>query len=190
MWSEYWFSPRIAAEPGQARGTRSPEAARRSATWAYWSDDTRDVAERLGSRWDGLSAVDAARRLVDYGPNVLRETRRLSRAGSTDGRQRQHDVERVGHADVLHLRPAALSLLVVLTSWRWPWIGAVAEIGYTVTTQARVVVEAYNLFDAEVSDIDYFYRSRLPGEPLDGIDDVHLHPSLPRTARVTLRVAF
>jgi hypothetical protein len=64
------------------------------------------------------------------------------------------------------------------------------EIGYTVTRQARVVVEGYNLLDAAVSDIDYFYRSRLPGEPLAGVDDVHLHPSVPRTARVTLRVTF
>jgi hypothetical protein len=65
-----------------------------------------------------------------------------------------------------------------------------SEIGYGVARQARLMLEVFNLFDAEVSDIDYFYRSRLPGEPFEGMDDVHLHPSLPRTARVTLRVSF
>ena len=64
------------------------------------------------------------------------------------------------------------------------------EIGYSVTRRTRVVVEAFNLFDADVSDIDYFYTSRLPGEPLEGVDDVHTHPSIPRTARVSLQVSF
>ena len=36
------------------------------------------------------------------------------------------------------------------------------EIGYRLSSRARLVLEAFNLFDAEVSDIDYFYASRLP----------------------------
>jgi hypothetical protein len=64
------------------------------------------------------------------------------------------------------------------------------EVGYSLTSRARLVLDLFNVFDAEVSDIDYFYRSRLPGEPADGVDDVHTHPSLPRSARVTLQVGF
>ena len=64
------------------------------------------------------------------------------------------------------------------------------EIGYRVSSRARVVVEGYNLFDSTVSDIDYFYTSRLPGEPDEGVDDVHTHPAIPRTARVSLQVTF
>jgi hypothetical protein len=64
------------------------------------------------------------------------------------------------------------------------------EVGYGVTNRTRVMLEMSNLFNSDVSDIDYFYRSRLPGEPLAGVDDIHLHPSLPRTARVTLQVSF
>jgi hypothetical protein len=64
------------------------------------------------------------------------------------------------------------------------------EVGYRISRWARVVVEAFNLFDAEVSDIDYFYTSRLPGEPLQGIDGIHTHPTLPRTARLNLVVGF
>jgi hypothetical protein len=64
------------------------------------------------------------------------------------------------------------------------------EVGYNLSPRARLVLEGFNLFDSKVSDIDYFYTSRLPGEPTAGVDDVHLHPSLPRTARLALRVLF
>ncbi len=64
------------------------------------------------------------------------------------------------------------------------------EIGYRFSNKARIVLEVFNLFDAKVSDIDYFYTSRLQGEPLDGVDDVHTHPALPRSARVGLRLSF
>ena len=40
------------------------------------------------------------------------------------------------------------------------------------------------------SDIDYFYRSRLPGEPAGGIDDFHTHPAAPRSARINLIFGF
>ena len=40
------------------------------------------------------------------------------------------------------------------------------------------------------SDIDYFYASRLPGEPAEGVEDIHTHPALPRTVRVGLQVGF
>jgi hypothetical protein len=52
------------------------------------------------------------------------------------------------------------------------------------------VLEAFNIFDARVSDIDYFYASRLPGEPAEGVEDIHLHPALPRSARIGLQFAF
>jgi hypothetical protein len=64
------------------------------------------------------------------------------------------------------------------------------EAGYRLSDKARVVLEVFNLFDSKVSDIDYFYRSRLPGETLEGVDDVHTHPALPRSARVGLRFSF
>jgi outer membrane receptor protein involved in Fe transport len=64
------------------------------------------------------------------------------------------------------------------------------EIGYRFSPQLRLTVEGFNLFDSEVSDIDYYYTSRLPGEPPEGVDDIHLHPALPRSARVSLRVSF
>ena len=64
------------------------------------------------------------------------------------------------------------------------------EVGYRVSRKARLVLELFNIFDAEVSDIDYFYTSRLLGEPAGGVDDVHTHPALPRSARFGLQVSF
>jgi hypothetical protein len=64
------------------------------------------------------------------------------------------------------------------------------EAGYTVSRSLRLAVDVFNLLDARDSDVDYVYTSRLPGEPLEGIAGVHLHPTLPRTARVSLVVGF
>lgn len=64
------------------------------------------------------------------------------------------------------------------------------EVGYRLSNNARLVLEAFNIFDAEVSDIDYFYPSRLPGEPADGVEDIHTHPALPRSARVGIQFSF
>ena len=55
---------------------------------------------------------------------------------------------------------------------------------------SRWCSKLFNLFDAEVSDIDYFYASRLPGEPAEGVEDIHTHPALPRSARVGLQLSF
>ncbi len=64
------------------------------------------------------------------------------------------------------------------------------EIGYRLGARYRLVLDAYNLLNARDSDIDYVYTSRLPGEPLDGIEDRHFHPAVPRTVRATLQVSF
>ncbi len=64
------------------------------------------------------------------------------------------------------------------------------QAGLRLGRNATVVVDIFNLFDAEVSDIDYFYTSRLPGEPAGGSTTFHLHPALPRSARVSLRLGF
>ena len=60
----------------------------------------------------------------------------------------------------------------------------------SVATHLKLALDVFNLFNAADSDIDYYYASRLPGEPLGGVDDIHLHPALPRTARLGLVVGF
>jgi outer membrane receptor protein involved in Fe transport len=64
------------------------------------------------------------------------------------------------------------------------------EAGYQLFKAIRVNAQIYNMLNAEVSDIDYYFASRLPGEPLSGVDDIHVHPAVPRTLRVSLIVGF
>jgi len=64
------------------------------------------------------------------------------------------------------------------------------QAGYRLRPNVKVAIDVFNLLNAADSDIDYFYTSRLPGEPSTGIDDIHTHPTLPRTARVNLIVGF
>jgi outer membrane receptor protein involved in Fe transport len=62
--------------------------------------------------------------------------------------------------------------------------------GYRFAKNVRLAVDVFNLLNAPDSDVDYFYTSRLPGEPLGGVGDIHAHPTVPRTARVNLIVGF
>ena len=69
-------------------------------------------------------------------------------------------------------RAAASSLFNLGLGYRWG--------------SARLDVSILNLLDEEHSDIQYFYTSRLVGEPAGGVEDVHFHPAEPRQLRVSL----
>jgi len=60
-----------------------------------------------------------------------------------------------------------------------------ARLGYKFDNGLIVRLDAFNLFDAEASQIDYYYASRLPGEPAGGVDDIHFHPLEPRSFRLS-----
>jgi outer membrane receptor protein involved in Fe transport len=62
--------------------------------------------------------------------------------------------------------------------------------GYQLLKNLRATADVFNLFDGKVSDIDYYFASRLPGEPLGGIQDIHIHPAVPRTIRISAVIAF
>ena len=64
------------------------------------------------------------------------------------------------------------------------------RIGYALSNDAKLTLDVFNLFDRRASDIDYYYASRLRGEPPQGVSDVHFHPVEPRSARVTLVARF
>ncbi len=65
-----------------------------------------------------------------------------------------------------------------------------ANLGYRLTPRVSLGLDVFNLLDAKDSDIDYFYTSRLPGEPLAGVDDIHTHPSEPREFRMSVTATF
>ena len=55
----------------------------------------------------------------------------------------------------------------------------------------KLNLDVFNLFNnRQASQIDYFYVSRLPGEPLAGVADRHFHPVEPLAFRLTLAKAF
>ena len=53
-----------------------------------------------------------------------------------------------------------------------------------------LTVDVFNLTDVKVSDIDYYYESRLPGEPAQGRADIHTHPLESRSVRISLSTSF
>src|SRR5262249_13814230 len=50
--------------------------------------------------------------------------------------------------------------------------------GYRLTRTVRLALDVFNVLNAPASDVDYYYTSRLPGEPTAGVADIHLHPAL------------
>lgn len=63
------------------------------------------------------------------------------------------------------------------------------QLGYRFG-EARVTLAVFNLFDEKHSDIQYFYASRLAGEPVGGVEDLHFHPAEPRAFRVQVSWGF
>ncbi|MCR9106537.1 MAG: TonB-dependent receptor [Gammaproteobacteria bacterium] len=54
----------------------------------------------------------------------------------------------------------------------------------------QVQLDVLNLFDSNDHDIDYFYASRLPGEPAEGIEDNHFKVFEPRQLRLAMSYRF
>ena len=65
-----------------------------------------------------------------------------------------------------------------------------ARASYEIAAGTHLDVDLFNLTNAKVSDIDYFYTSRLQGEPAVGVDDVHSHPIEPRSVRIGISRRF
>ena len=64
------------------------------------------------------------------------------------------------------------------------------RVGYKISPRIRVDLEGFNLTNRKASAIDYYYTSRLPGEPAAGVNDIHFHPIESRSFRVTLSTNF
>ncbi len=66
------------------------------------------------------------------------------------------------------------------------------QVGYKMTKATQISLEAFNMLDKKASAIDYYYNSRLPGEPNDGVGtpDIHFHPMESRSFRLALHSTF
>ena len=65
-----------------------------------------------------------------------------------------------------------------------------ARAGYRFDNGLRLQLDVLNLFNAKTNQIEYYYLSRLPGEPIDGVADRHVHPAEPLAVRLTLAGRF
>lgn len=62
--------------------------------------------------------------------------------------------------------------------------------GYRLTPALRLGVQVLNVLNSRDHEIDYYYSSRLPGEPAAGVNDFHFHPLNPIEGRVTLTYQY
>ena len=118
------------------------------------------------------------------GPFVPGSVPRVASAGVT--------VQRLGPWSAgLHLRHVGPRPLVEDGSVRSASLTlADLRVGYRMAPRVDLLLDVFNLADRSANDIEYFYRSRLAGEPAAGVDDRHVHPAEPRTVRLSLRVGF
>jgi outer membrane receptor protein involved in Fe transport len=65
-----------------------------------------------------------------------------------------------------------------------------ARAGYRFDNGLRLQLDILNLFNAKTNQIEYYYLSRLPGEPIGGVADRHVHPAEPLAVRLTLAGRF
>jgi hypothetical protein len=65
-----------------------------------------------------------------------------------------------------------------------------ARVAFRLSPRYSLAVDAFNITNAKVSDIDYYYASRLAGEPAQGVNDIHMHPLEPFTVRASFSASF
>ncbi|MBU1362521.1 MAG: TonB-dependent receptor [Gammaproteobacteria bacterium] len=63
------------------------------------------------------------------------------------------------------------------------------RVGYKFGRRTQLVLDVYNLFDRKVNDIEYWYDSQLASEGA-AVDDRHVHPTEPRSLRLTISHRF
>lgn len=53
------------------------------------------------------------------------------------------------------------------------------DAGYKINTHIKVQLSIYNLFNTHADSSAYYYTSRLPGEPAEGVAGIQVHPLEP-----------
>ena len=53
------------------------------------------------------------------------------------------------------------------------------DVGYKVSSNLKLQLSLYNLFNTHASSSAYYYTARLRGEPLQGVDGTQVHPLEP-----------
>ena len=61
-------------------------------------------------------------------------------------------------------------------------------MGYKFNAKLKLQLSLFNLFNTHANSSAYYYTSRLPGEPLDGVDGIQVHPLEPFSG--VLKITF
>ncbi|MFL5298151.1 MAG: TonB-dependent receptor domain-containing protein, partial [Phenylobacterium sp.] len=64
------------------------------------------------------------------------------------------------------------------------------NVGYKVSEQLRVQLDVFNVTNSKDDAADYLYTDRLRGEPVEGVEDIHIHPLEPISARLAVTAKF
>ncbi len=64
------------------------------------------------------------------------------------------------------------------------------DVGYDTASGWTFSLGLYNILDKKAQAAQFWYVDRLPGEPAQGVADVHAHPLEPITARLTVAKRF
>jgi hypothetical protein len=168
----------------------------------YNADVGQTEAGRPGKRTGvELTAQYRPARWIELNANVA-----ISRARYTDG-----DLA----GDRIEDAPAVVASAGLLVDNLGPWFGAVEfrdlgkhalvsdnsvkssgykeinlDVGYKITPTLKVQLNIFNLLNSHADAADYLYTDRLPGEPAEGVEDVHSHPLEPISARLGVTATF
>jgi hypothetical protein len=164
-------------------GATEPSAAsrRRGVTWAnYWRPLSALAIDAdisfAGARFAGVPAGEA------HVPGALESVLAAGIAWTPPGK---------GLLGALRVRSFGAYPLVEDNSVRASATTLLnGDAGYQFAAGSRIQLSVLNLLGARADDIQYFYRSRLRGEPAQGVDDVHSHPVEPRSVRLSLEWRF
>ncbi len=93
-----------------------------------------------------------------------------------------------GSIGVRYIGPAALIENNSVQSA--PSVSANLRVSKKINSSTLVTLDVLNLLNRHNNDIAYYYNSRLSGESMAGVDDLHLHPSELRTFRLSTKIKF
>lgn len=155
------------------------------------NDATRRYGAELSAFWRPLDALtlDAALSLTDARFEGVAANRIPGSAGTVlaAGASLQIVPGLVASARLRHFGSAPL----IEDGGVWSDPTTLVNLGgYWSQGRFRLGLELLNLLNARDPDISYFYASRLPGEPAEGIEDRHIHPVEPRQLRASLRFSL
>ncbi|MEM0961839.1 MAG: TonB-dependent receptor, partial [Bacteroidota bacterium] len=159
--------------------------------------EASDASRHLGVEWaNHVAPVDGLTLTVDVALTRSRFT-----AGDADGERIENSIGRVVSAGAVWDAPLGVTASAQVRHFGPRPLTGDGRVTEEATTlvNARLsapagpldlALDVLNLLDTDDADVSYFYASRLIGEPAGGVEDVHAHPVLPRSLRLSASARF